>query len=138
MASRYATTQEVLDLPGIVDPDATVTINLWLPITQLMIALCTWGRYSSDAHRFLTAHFLLSTAGPAGDGVITPGAMAAVVSAEANGPASRSFAVSTATPLPSDGDLAATQYGRAYLQLRRIIAGRGSVVVSNPCVRQRC
>ena len=133
MAARYATAQEVLDLPGISDPEATEAVELWLPITQHMISLCAWGERASDGHRLLTAHFVLTTAGTAGDGNVQPDG---IVSAQANGPASRSFAV--AAPPPDDAELSTTSYGRAFLALRRVVAGRGRAVVLNPLVRQRC
>lgn len=133
MAARYATVQEVLDLPGISDPEATDAVTLWLPITQHMISLCAWGERASDGHRLLTAHYVLATAGPTGSGVASPDG---IVSAEANGPASRSFAV--AAPPAEDADLASTSFGRAYIALRKTVAGRGRAVVLNPLIRQRC
>jgi Protein of unknown function (DUF4054) len=118
-------------MPGGVAPELNRlpnhTIELWLAVSSLQIGLSRWGSAASHAHALLTAHYLTQCPGHDGLG----GDEVGPLTSEANGPASRSFASAP----PSDAELGATSYGRAYLTLRRAVRGRGSGVVGNSGAR---
>lgn len=131
MAKRLATLAEIRELaPELADtttyPDALLTP--WSTIAAHLIGLNAWGEQASDGHRLLVAHFATRAAlgahGPTGP-----------IASESVGPASVSYASSSADP--TDGELATTFYGQAYVALRAVILIRnGRGFVGNSTIRQ--
>lgn len=132
MAQRYATQAEVEAL--VPELAALFTANpdlfaAWDPIAQAIIGLQRWGARASMGHALLLAHMFASTqdvATPGGDG-------GGAIASAALGPASISYA---AASISSDDALAGTRYGQAFLQLRKVIRGRGSALVANSKIPQ--
>lgn len=129
MAQRLATRDDVcgpVGTPGGVAPALNGLtddqIAPWLDIAAELIGLKRWGTRASHGHALATAHFLEANLGDDGLG---PGAEAGPLSAEAVGPASRSFSSGGSF---SDPDFSTTSYGRAFVLLRRVVRGRGSAV----------
>ena len=115
MAQRAATAADVVAFaPELVDvAPSTVfadAIAAWLPFALASVDLVAWGENASLAHALLTAHYVVTA--PSGGGYV-----GAIVS-ESDGPSSRSFERAAVT----DGELATTRYGVAFLRLRRIAA----------------
>jgi hypothetical protein len=127
VAARYATRADFDELAPDLAMLSTELVAAYLLVTRELIGLSRWGERASFGHAFLTAHLLASTVAAAGAGA------GGQLTAEANGPASRSFAVAE----PSDPELSSTAYGRSYLLLRRVVLGRGTAIVANRCVPQR-
>ena len=147
MAARLATRAEIcgeLGTPGGVAPelnaatDAQVTV--WSNVAALTCNPSRWRLLTSDAHALLTAHYLATAPGlglgAGGDDMVE---VLGVVSAEADGPASRSFGpVASGEALGGeDALLATTAYGRAFLRLQKAQRGFGAFVVGSPQARAR-
>lgn len=103
-------------------------VEVWIDFTKVFVDLNIWGECAEAAHFFVTAHFLEThpSGGLAGPGT---GGEAGPLTAEANGPASRSFAV-----LQQGGESgwAASSYGRKYLLLQsKIMAAYRVLPVRN-------
>lgn len=109
MSTAYATAADVSVLAPELATLPSDTITAWLGVAQTMVGIASWGEHTTRAHALLTAH--LMTLAPVGGG-----GAAGVLTSEANGPASRSFAVPTAV-----SDFDATAYGKAYRMLARSI-----------------
>lgn len=147
MAARLATRAEIcgeLGIPGGVAPelnDATDDqVEVWSEVAALTCYPSRWRSLTSSAHALLTAHYLATAPGL---GLAEDGGdlaeVAGPLTAEADGPASRSFgAAAGSEALPAtDALLATTAYGRAFLQLRRAQRGFGAFVVGNAAARAR-
>ncbi len=136
MAQRYATLTEVIDATNGIAPELsafpTIQGEIWLEIAECQIGLTRWGKRASLGHALLTAHLISvsAQAGSLGVGVGETGPLAS----EAVGPASRSYAVNTAT---TDEALSGTSYGRQYMALRRVVCGIGSAIVGNTMIVQK-
>lgn len=146
MAQRLATRDEIVGavgIPGGVAPelnDATdAQVTTWSRIAALTVHPSRWRDLASDAHALLTAHYLATAPGLglAGDG-LDLGEFAGVVTAEADGPASRSFGpvVGGEALAGEDALLATTAYGRAFLRLQKAQRGFGAFVVGSPGARR--
>lgn len=113
------------DLAALPDPP----IELALDQARCVIGVQRFGRCTCKLQALYAAHVLYD-----GDGGGTAGA--GPIASEADGPASRSFAVAYVVQ-PGDGYLATSPYGRQFLQLRKSCAGgRGSAIVGNTCIPQ--
>jgi hypothetical protein len=147
MAQRLATRAEicgVLGTPGGVAPELNAAtddqVTTWADVAALVCYPARWRDLASRAHALLTAHYLATAPGL---GLGADGADIAevlgVVTAEADGPASRSFGpvVSGEAMSGADALLATTAYGRAFLQLRTAQRGMGAFVVGSPQARAR-
>ena len=131
MAQAYATRSDVAgpagtpggvarELNGLPD----TLFSHWLGLTQTMVSPTRFRDRTSYYHALLAAHAISIVVGEYRYG----GSEAGPLMAEADGPASRSFA--TATPTFGDAELSSTQYGRLAMALRKITRGRGSGVVA--------
>ena len=125
MARAYATEALVTGASGVAPQLATIAsaqVGLYLDLTKHLFDLGRFGDTSDHYHALLTAHFLAMS--PYGEdlgfGAKGP------VSAEAHGPASRSYAVG-ALDMSDDG-LSATHWGRMAKAIRARIRGRGSMI----------
>jgi hypothetical protein len=129
MAQRHATVSDITALfPATAGADSAV-LEAWLDATEPLISLAVWGTIASQAHACLAAH----NAAVAGAFAGVPGAPGEVgiVSAEANGPASRSFSVVSPSGSADEGLYLSTPYGRKFVEFRRQIIGRGVAIISN-------
>lgn len=125
MARGYATEALVTGSAGVAPQLSTIAseqVDLYLEMTKHLFALSRFGTTSDHYHALLTAHFLaLSPFGEdLGFGAKGP------VTAEAHGPASRSFA-SAALDMSDDG-LSSTHWGRMAKAIRARHRGRGSMI----------
>lgn len=147
MAARLATRAEIcgeLGTPGGVAPELNAAtdaqITVWSNVAANLCNPARWRTLCSDAHALLTAHYLATAPGLGlGEGGIDLGEVAGPLTAEADGPGSRSFgAVASGEAMTGeDALLATTAYGRAFLQLRRAQRGFGAFVVGSPQARAR-
>lgn len=142
MAQRLATRAEIVGeagTPGGVAPDFNgVTddqLAVWTIIAAHNVEPNRWRNLASEGHALLTAHYLATAPGLGlSDGGLDEGEAMGPLSAEADGPASRSFGQFSGESLAAeDALLATTPYGRAFLQLRRVVRGFGTVSVANGC-----
>jgi hypothetical protein len=88
--------------------------------------------HQATAHALLTLHLIASA------GELPSAGVAGTLAAEANGPASRSWAV--AKPVSDGGPMAlyaSTVYGRRFIPYARAMRAV-SGVTSNPCVPPKC
>lgn len=125
MAQRYATVAEVrTKLPGSFDAPAVSDAEIQNVIDdqRCFLGLAAWGDCASVASKYAAAHVVLldhrelDGGGPQG-----------AETANANGPASRSFAVS---PVPAeDAYWAQTLCGHQYLELRKARLGVGVAIL---------
>lgn len=120
MAQRYATAAEVTGASGVAPELAVLSADVvatWMSIAQAFVGLAEWADRASVGHALISAHLLSLTPEAAAAGV---GSIDGILASEANGPASRSFAV----PAPSadDAAFAGTRYGKLWAELRRIVA----------------
>lgn len=126
MPKRYATDGELLALaPGysILAPALRLT---YLGLAEEIVGLDFWGSRASYAHALYAAHLLWVS--PDGTGESGGGAAAGPLAAEANGPASRSYATTSPGSGTSDDDLALSPYGLMLIRLRKTVKARSSVV----------
>ena len=127
MAQRYATVDEVraalgpaFDAPAVTDAQ----IQTVLDEQFCLIGLVPWGECASVGSKYAAAHVIaLSPAGKAVPG----GGQSGLENANANGPASRSWAV-TAAPW-SDAWWASSDWGLLYLEYRKPILGQGILIL---------
>jgi hypothetical protein len=132
MAARLATNAEVRSLAAefadtATFPDALLTV--WSVFAARFVGLQAWSDDASDGHAMLVAHYITRSAagalGPSGP-----------LTAEANGPASRSFAAPPPGP-PTEAELRTTFYGQAFLALRGVVLARcGTMIVANSTIVQ--
>ena len=111
------------DRAAIEDLDETI-LGQFIDAAALVVT-SAWGALQSNAHALLVLHYLA----PFIDGGTTS---SGVVTSEANGPASRSFAAPKLDALPSEGEFVSTYYGRRFNLLRRIARGSILGISSNP------
>lgn len=119
MAARFATAAEVVGATGIAPGLAVLDpslVDAWLLVAQAYIGLQAWGSVASTGHALLTAHFLVLQPEAAAVGV---GEQNVVVTAESNGPSSRSFAVPSYEA--GEAAFAGTMYGQQFIELRRAV-----------------
>jgi hypothetical protein len=128
MPQRLATVAEVLAVACEFSETPEPVVQMWMEIAADMIGVSRWGDRASRGHALLSAHLLAVNVGPDGLGGIEAGPL----TAEADGPASRSFAA----PPITDASIETTNYGRTYMALRRTVTGRGTGIVINRNVRQ--
>jgi len=141
MAQRLATRAEIcgeLGTPGGVAPELNAAtddqVALWADVAAQVCAPQRYRGSCSQAHALLTAHLLRLAPGLGlGPGGGDFGEEAGPLTAEADGPASRSFGavVSGEAAAWDDAVLATTAYGRMFLMLRRSVRGFTSVCVAN-------
>lgn len=146
MAQRLATRAEIVGevgIPGGVAPGFnTVTdaqLAVWADIAALVVSLPRWRLLASAGHALLTAHCLATAPGlglgPGGGDLAEE---AGPLTAEADGPGSRSFGAHAAEALSADDALlATTSWGRKFLGLRKAVRGFGSFGVANGFSRIR-
>ena len=129
MAQRPATIQEVRDRlgPAFVDPPITdAVVQMYLDDTACFVYPASWGSCASTAHAYAAAHCVASS--PYAATIVAPGGAGPLVASQANGPASRSFAI----PAQAVGDApwSLTAWGRKFLEYRRARHGCGSAVLA--------
>lgn len=115
----------------------------WSEVAALIVARSRFRGLTMRAHALLTAHFLATTPGlglgPGGGDEAAEAALGPL-SAEADGPSSRSFGavVSAGSSAdPTDAALARSPWGLAFLALRRAARGFGTACVANGVNRIR-
>jgi len=127
MAQRYATVAEVRAVlgPGFDDPVVTdAQIQSAIDDQVCFIGLAWWGTCASVASKYAAAHCIaLSPAGQQAQG----GGQAGLESGNANGPASRSWAISPASA--DDSWWASTWWGLKFLELRKAKRGTGVLIL---------
>lgn len=122
MAQRYATAAEVTG-PNGVAPALSVLdsalVATWMTIAQSFVGVTQWGDRASIGHALISAHLLSLTpeAVAAGVGAIS---VDGYLTSEADGGASRSFAVPN--PTAEDTAFLSTSYGKLWVELRRLVA----------------
>jgi hypothetical protein len=139
VAQRAATIQEVRDRlgPAFTDPPITdAIVQLYLDDTACLISPAVWGECASTAHAYAAAHCVASS--PYAAGIAVGGGAGPIVAGEANGPASRSFAVPAAGA--GDGVWSLTGWGRKFLEYRLARWGCGSATLARTSrsVRRAC
>jgi hypothetical protein len=125
MAKRYATIAEVRSkLPdSFADPAVTDDeIQGAIDDQACFLGLCAWGECASTGSKYAAAHQIL-LAHPELPG----GGQQGLESGNADGPASRSWAVSPAAA--SDLWWSSSPCGLMYLELRKPIRGIGSLII---------
>ena len=127
MAQRAATVAEVrLRLgPAFTDPPITdEVVNLYLGDTACFIS-SVFGDCQSQAHAYAAAHCVAMS--PYAASIPGQAGWFGLLAGEANGPASRSWAV----PAQDAGDLpwSGSMWGRKFLEYRRARWGKGSAVL---------
>lgn len=148
MPARLAVRAEIVGAPGVpggvapaLNAVSDADLETWSEVAALVVARQRWGGLTMRAHALLTAHFLAVTPGlglgPGGGDI---GDALGPLSAEADGPSSRSFGALVAAASssdPTEAMLARTSYGQAFLMLRRPTRGRLTVCVANGVNRVR-
>jgi hypothetical protein len=110
-------------------------LETWSEVAALTVARQRYRGLTMRAHALLTAHYLATVPGlglAVGDGAAVE--ELGPLSAEADGPSSRSFGTTVAAAAstdPTDAALARTSYGQAFLALRRAVRGFTSACVAN-------
>ena len=123
--------------PAFTDPPITDEIvQLYLDDTACFVAPLVFGECASQAHAYAAAHCVASS--PYAADIAVAEDMTKIVSANANGPASRSFAVPAQDA--DDAVWALTYWGRKFLEYRKARWGIGSAVVARTgrTARRRC
>lgn len=129
MAQRYATIAEVRERlgPAFTDPPITdAVVQLYLDDTACFIDPAVWGHCASQAHAYAAAHCVAMS--PDAATIPTPPGWGVLETANANGPASRSFGVPD--PPPGAGPWWLTGWGRKFLEYRTVRHGKGSAVLA--------
>ena len=131
MAQRAATVSEVQEIaPGLVASEGQITTAL--RVTAPLVAPRRFLALTSEAHAARAAHWLATTPGlglgPGGGDLAEE---AGPLTAEADGPSSRSFGAHAAEALSADDAmLATTPWGRQFLDYRRAVRGWGCFLAS--------
>lgn len=99
-------------------------VDEWIIFTQQMVSLTFWGECAEAAHFLVTGHFLETLPEGGLDGAGT-GAETGPLTAEANGPASRSFA---SLAKGGESGWASSSYGRKYELLQTKVRPLGSIM----------
>jgi len=127
VAARYATVAEVRSLLGSAFDAPVVsdaTIQGILDDQVCLLGVGWWGSCLSIGSKYAAAHCVaMSPEGQAAAG----GGQSGAIASEADGPASRSFAV-TAPPW-SDAWWALTSWGLKYLEYRKSQRGKGVLLL---------
>ena len=129
MAQRYATIDEVRARLGPAFSDPPITdevVQLSLDDTACFIDPATWGACASQAHAYAAAHCVAT--GPYGADIPAPPGFGPLMTAEANGPASRSQSVPA--PPAGAGPWWMSGWGRKFLEYRANRHGKGSALVA--------
>ena len=113
------------DLPAYEAIDADVITEMLAQVALIVGA--PFGASQAKAQAMLVLHFLAPIFG---GGVESSG----VIASEANGPASRSFAVPALTMSADEGLFASSYYGRRFLLFRRVTMAKAACIVGNPGV----
>lgn len=142
MAQRAATIAEVRARLGPatvwLDPPITdAVVQMYLDDTACFIDPATWGACASIAHAYAAAHCVAGS--PYAATIAMEPEWLGLLAGEANGPASRSWAV----PAQGEGDLpwGSSMWGRKFLEYRRARWGAGSAVLARTGLtgsRPRC
>lgn len=127
MAKRYATDDEILALAPELAGVAEALRDAWREYAECLVGLSFWGAKASRAHALYTAHYI--TVAPDGGPDGAGGVFAGPITAEANGPASRSYAAPAVGTTPGDAELAGSVYGLALIKLRRTVRPRSGIAV---------
>lgn len=128
MAQRAATIADVREIAPDLSAATDGQITTALRVTAYLVNPARFRSMASDAHAHRAAHWLATTPGlglgPAGADLLEP---LGLVSAEADGPSSRSFGAAVGgEALPAeDALLTTTPYGRAFLGYRQAARGFG-------------
>ena len=125
MAQRYATVDEVRALLGSAFDAPAVSdefIQSVLDDQECFLSLDAWGQCASIGSKYAAAH-VVSICNPQ----VAGGGQAGLVSSEADGPASRSFAITPASA--EDSWWASTCWGNQYLMYRRQILSPGLLIL---------
>ncbi len=140
MSSAEATRADVCGpsagVPGGVDPelaDATdAQVLAALAEARLTVSPARWRDLTTHAHALLTAHILRHTPGLGLADGFDPPVHAGPITAEADGPASRSFGATGGSDPGPKGDawLESTPPGQRFLHLRRAQRGFGAFLAS--------
>jgi hypothetical protein len=127
VAARFATVAEVRSVLGSAFDDPVVTdVQIQTAIDDLacVMSVTAWANCLSIGSKYAAAHCVaMSPAGQAAQG----GGQSGIIASEADGPASRSFAVTAASA--DDAYWASTWWGRKYLELRKSIRGIGVLIL---------
>ena len=129
---EYASPSDLASLQALIAGSATWVAAV-LGEAQEQIDPCRYspGARQLQAHALLTLHLIASA------GELPSGGLSGVLASEANGPASRSFAVTAPAAQPDEALYASTPYGRRFLAMRRF-AGALAGVSSNTCYGGGC
>lgn len=126
MAKRYATPAEVRAscLPSSFDPPAVEDAEIQGVIDDqaCFLSLDAWGDCASTASKYAAGHVLLLK-----HRELPGGGQQGMESANANGPASRTWAVSAVNA--DDSWWTQTPCGAAYLELRKAVYGVGVLIL---------
>lgn len=135
MAQRYATVDEVRTVLGSNFDDPVVTdaqIQSILDDQVCLLGLVPWGDCASVGSKYAAAHCVAMS--PEGQGA-EGGGQSGLVSSEADGPASRSFAITSS--VADDAFWASTAWGLKYLEFRKAIRGKGVIVLGRTSATAR-
>lgn len=129
---EYASPSDLAALQALISGSAA-WVSAMLAEAQQQIDPCRYspGTRQQQAHGLLTLHLIASA------GELPSGGLSGPIASEANGPASRSFAVTAPSGTPDEALYASTPYGRRFLAMRRY-AGALSGVTSNGCTGGYC
>lgn len=125
MAQRYATVAEVrtclpasFDAPAVTDAEIQGVID----DQACFLGLAAWGTCASTASKHAAAHVMLLKRRE-----LAGGGQQGLESGNADGPASRSWAISPATA--DDSWWSATLCGAMYVELRKTVRGVGVLIL---------
>lgn len=128
----YATAADVkLIAPEFEDVDDS-WIDLWIQCAQEKLSPRRFGRLLCKCSALWVAHFLAVSPQTPDDsgGIATESDENGVLTAEADGPASRSFGLLAVAEDADGTGYGSTKYGRMFMVLRRCVRGTGSGVVA--------
>ena len=129
---EYASPSDLAALQALISGSSTWVAAV-LAEAQEQIDPCRYspGTRQQQAHALLTLHIIASA------GELPSGGLSGVIASEANGPASRSFAVQPVSAYADESLYSTTPYGRRLLPLMRY-ASALSGVTSNGCAGGWC
>ena len=136
MASRAATIAEVRARLGPAYTDPPITddvVQTALDDVACLVSVLAFGDCTSQAQSLAAAACVAGS--PYAASIPVPEGFGALVSAHANGPASRSFALPALEA--ADGDWALTWWGRKFLEFRRARWGLGSAQLARTSLTAR-
>lgn len=127
MAKRYATVAEVRGLLGPAFDDPAVTdaqIQGIIDDQACLLSPAWWGNCLSIASKYAAAHCVAMS--PEGQ-LVFGGGQSGIIASEADGGASRSFAVTAASA--DDSWWALTKWGQYFIELRKAQRGKGILIL---------